>query len=102
MNRIGKYLGFALTISLLFCFVADLEARRQALKGRAQAAYRSARIYLQQEMFDRALGQYKVVLEHDSRHVETLKSIADIYFFNADFEEGVVAKELYQNAFRFF
>ena len=99
MNVRFKTYLILVIITLFFLSVSNLEAKKQSLKGRAAADYRGARISLQQENYEKALGQYLSVLTNAPDHVESLKAVADLYFMEADYaEEESDAIAIYEQA----
>ena len=102
--RFKNYLIMVI-ITLFLLSVNNLEAQKkqQSLKGRAQTDFRSAQISLQNELYEKALGQYLNVLNNAPDHVISLKMVADLYFMQADYaEEETEAIETYEKAYNFY
>lgn len=92
---------FIIILATFIFGVSNLDARTQNLRGRARTSFRSANVYLQQELFDRALEQYLNVLEEAPDHVESMKNIADLNFLFAE-NDGDEQKQYLETAHEYY
>lgn len=67
-------------ILMLFVGSVSLHAKSQQVRGRAKVALRSANVYYNRGITDKALVNYLKVLEDMPDNIEALKNVADIYF----------------------
>jgi len=77
--KIKNNIFVLLIICMVFSFV-NLEAKSQKLRGKAKVSFRSAQLYLREEVYEKALEQYLIVIEEEPNHVESLKNVADLNF----------------------
>ena len=99
--KFKSYIFLLILITLIFGF-NNLEAKRQNLRGKARTDFRSANVYLQQEVYDKALEFYLSVLENAPDHVESMKTAADLYFMLAEEADDAKAKEIFEIANSYF
>jgi len=87
MNR--KFFFWSVLITLFM--LSNLMATKydQDISGQAKTAFRSAKMYLGQGIYDKALDQYNIVLEDYPFHVETLETLA-IFYYNEKFDDNTI------------
>ncbi len=85
--KFKNYMFLFVTVCMLFSFIS-LEAKTQRLKGKARVAHRSGQLYLKEEVYDKALEQYLIVINEDPTHVESIKNVADLYFLFSEQDEA--------------
>ncbi|MCF7918690.1 MAG: tetratricopeptide repeat protein [Candidatus Cloacimonetes bacterium] len=75
-----------LTGIILMMLLAGAEAAIQDLQGLAKTDFRSAKMYFNQQIFEKAIPFYEKVLEANPYHIESLMSLAGVeYEVNKDY-----------------
>ena len=93
---------FILLVFAVVLFSCATGGKTQQLSGRARPYERQGRIFLQQQNYERAMEQYLLILENDPEHIESLKTVADLYFLFAEDAEGEEAREIFEIAYQLF
>jgi len=89
-----KVIIIILVIYLLY-FPSILQGKTQVLKGKAQTAYRSAKLNISLQLYEKALHNFLDVLAYAPYHVESIYNVGDIYFRLAEDGDSDEAIEMY-------